>query len=113
MAGRCFDLVTTHFFLDCLSERDVDVLLLQVKPLLKRDARWVVSEFKIPAGLMRLPGRLLVWTLYAAFRLLTGLRIRQLPDYAAAFHRHGFRRVRHASSLLGLLLSEIWTLADS
>ena len=113
LQGQSFDLVTTHFFLDCLTEAETSLLISRIKPLLRPDARWIVSEFHIPKGAMRLPARLLVWGLYAAFGLLTGLRVRHLPDHAAAFHRRGFLRVRHATSLGGLLLSETWVMRDS
>ena len=113
LQGQSFDLVTTHFFLDCLTEAETSLLISRIKPLLRPDARWIVSEFHIPKGAMRLPARLLVCGLYAAFGLLTGLRVRHLPDHAAAFHRRGFLRVRHATSLGGLLLSETWVMRDS
>ncbi len=108
-----FDLVATHFVLDCMPERDIDLLVSQVKPLLAEEGRWVVSEFNIPQGAMHVPARLLVWTLYVAFRLLAGLRVRKLPDYATVFSRHDFKRVRRVPSLCGLLVSEVWVQTGS
>ncbi|HEY0795838.1 MAG TPA: class I SAM-dependent methyltransferase [Acidisarcina sp.] len=109
-----FDLVVTHFFLDCLSNADLGILLDRILPHLEPDALWVLSEFAIPeAGpgfgkLKPMAGRLLVFGLYRAFGALTGLRTRSLPDYAAAFRARGFRQAEGAARLGGLLVSEIW-----
>ncbi len=103
-----FDLVATHFFLDCLTTAEVESLADRVKPLLSLDARWILSEFNIPASGFRLPARLLVRLLYLGFRLLTGLRTQQLPDYRAALLRTGFERLQTVQTLGGVLVSEVW-----
>ena len=112
LRGAPFDLVVTHFFLDCLSERDTAMLVDETMPMLDRNARWVVSEFNIPHGPMHVPARIVVWILYAAFRLLTGLRAQQLPNHAAILRRRGFTLKRYSTSLRGLLRSEVWACSD-
>ena len=57
---------------------------------------------------MRLPARLLVRSLYLAFRLLTGLRTTHLPDYATPLTQAGLNRVAHQHRLAGLLTTELW-----
>ncbi|HVA63247.1 MAG TPA: class I SAM-dependent methyltransferase [Terriglobales bacterium] len=105
-----YDLVVTHFFLDCLSEAELEALLAGVLPHLAPNARWLVSEFAVaPRGWRRLPTRLVVGGLYLAFRWITGLQVRRLPDYAAALARHDFRRTALRPFLGGLLRSEQWT----
>src|SRR5665213_1652970 len=63
-----YDLVATHFFLDCLSTEEVRELALKLRPFVAAEARWVVSEFAIPQGwfgrLIALP---LITALYGAF----------------------------------------------
>ena len=113
VTAESFDLVATHFFLDCLTTAQVAALLERVKPLLRPGARWVVSEFDIPRGAMRPPAALIVRGLYAAFRALTGLRTQRLPDYREPFEQQGFVCRRSVTSLCGLLVSELWTLDDS
>jgi ubiquinone/menaquinone biosynthesis C-methylase UbiE len=43
-----FDLIVTHFFLDCFNETDIVSLLSRVDAAVKENALWVVSEFAIP-----------------------------------------------------------------
>ncbi|AFL89775.1 hypothetical protein Terro_3561 [Terriglobus roseus DSM 18391] len=109
-----FDLVTTHFFLDCLSTAQVDRLVGDVKPRMTANARWVVSEFSVPPrGAMRLPAWTIVRGLYLGFRLLTGLRTQRLPDYRSVLQAHGFVLDQQTCMLAGLLTSELWRLDKS
>lgn len=108
VSDRRYDLVTTHFFLDCLPSAEVELLVMQVAAAMTDDAVWVVSEFRVPRGWLRGPATVMVRGLYAAFRLLTGLRVSELPDYEAAMGQAGLRRVEQRLSLGGILTSEIW-----
>ncbi len=114
-SGTRYDLVVTHFFLDCLTGPEADALITRVRARLAPGARWLVSEFQIPVS-----GRFRAWlargiisALYAAFRLLTGLSVRKLPPWADLLARHGFRRRASHSSLGGLLVSELWELPQA
>jgi ubiquinone/menaquinone biosynthesis C-methylase UbiE len=107
-----YDLVATHFFLDCISQEEVAVLIRNLAPRLAPGALWLISEFAIPA---RQPAasasRWVVSGLYRIFGLLTGLRTRRLPDYALHLRQSGFSLRDRKSHLGGLLLSELWTIA--
>jgi SAM-dependent methyltransferase len=111
-----FDLVVSHFFLDCLTTAEAEALAGSVRTHLVRrdlteDARWVVSDFAVPEGFAgRLVGRVLVGFLYCVFGVLTGLRIRKLPDHTAALRSTGFVLEERREMLLGLLFSEVWRL---
>jgi hypothetical protein len=104
------DLICTHFFLDCLTQREVEALIARLALTLRpKPAYWLISDFRIPPfGSMHWPARLLVRELYLAFRVLTGLRVRHLPDHASALARAGFNRVDRHLSLGGLLATELW-----
>lgn len=105
-----FDLVYTHFFLDCLTDEEVGRLARQVAARLAPGAMWVVSEFAVPSsGPGRVIGRSLVAFLYRAFGLLTGLAVRRLPDHHAALTGAGFSLHARRGWLLGVLVSEWWT----
>lgn len=108
-ATRRYDLVVTHFFLDCLTESQVEALIAGVLPRLAPDALWLVSDFRLPDGAMRLPAKVLVGSLYLAFRILTGLRTKSLPDHTAALTRAGFTRIACHYSLHGILTTELWS----
>ena len=109
-----YDLVATHFFLDCLTPQETDALLARLRPHLAPGALWVVSEFDIPPGPLRAAlCRLIVAALYAAFRTLTGLRIRQIPPWRDSLARAGFVPRASRSWLGGLLVSELWQLREA
>ena len=103
------DLIVTHFFLDCLSQTEVDELTTRLAESLQPGTLLLVSDFAIPATpLLRGAARLYIRALYLAFRLLTGLRVQALPDPQAALLQSGFRLVARHAKLLGLLYSELW-----
>ena len=110
---RSYDLVVTHFFLDCLTQSELDGLCARIAPHVQPRTLWVVSDFRIPADGMRWPARGLIRLLYLAFRLLTGLRTTALPDDAAALTAVGFAQVGRHESLGGLLTSEVWEYTPS
>ncbi len=105
-----FDLVVTHFFLDCLSQPQLEDLVCSIAARAQTGTRWVLSEFHVARGWRGLPARVLVASLYRAFRLLTGLPVKQLPDHAGALRHTGFTRIAYRQRLAGMLVSELWEL---
>lgn len=105
-----YDLIATHFFLDCLTTAEVAELAEKLLRHAAPHARWVVSEFAIPKGLFGwLVARPLVRTLYLAFRVLTGLQVQRLPRYKEALEAAGWKKVKEKKRLGGLLVSELWS----
>lgn len=102
------DLVTTHFVLDCLTQEETDALIGRLAPVLVPGGLWVVSEFRIPGGRLRLAARAYVRALYLAFRVLTGLRVSRLPDHETPMLRAGLRLTSERERLFGLLVSQLW-----
>ena len=105
---RGYDAVVTHFFFDCFTTEELAVLVARIAAALPDGASWIVSEFAIPEGGAGLFARLLVRSLYLAFRVLTGLRITRLPDHASALVAAGFTCAGVETSLAGTLRSEHW-----
>ena len=104
-----YDLFVTHFFLDCLSTGEVAQLALRIRRHAAADATWVISEFAVPEGILgRAVARPLVSALYWAFRWLTGLQVRHLPDHRSALRQAGFILLQRRRRLGGLLVSELW-----
>ena len=105
-----YDLVVTHYFLDCFTTEEVKSLVERVAAVASPGASWLVSEFQVPGrGLRRLPAMLLVKALYLSFGILTGLSTNRLPNYAMALETGGFRRMRQTLAIGGLLVSELWS----
>jgi SAM-dependent methyltransferase len=108
--GGAYDLIVTHFFLDCLTTEEAQRLAEKLRSSASPDAVWIVSEFAAPEGWFgRLVARAIIGGLYAAFGLLTGLRVRSLPDHSAALGASGFVLERRRVWLSGLLVSELWS----
>jgi len=104
-----YDLVATHFFLDCLNEAEVRELAARLRNHVSPGAMWVISEFAIPSNFYgRAIVRPLISALYVAFGLLTNLRIRRLPNHRIALAQSGWSLVHQHQWLAGLLVSELW-----
>lgn len=104
-----YDLVVSHFFLDCLTDSEVAALIKRLSPHLTPNAIWLVSEFAVPEkGWRRFGAQMLIRSLYFAFSFLTRLRVREIPDYAKAFDAKGFLRVDETAYLGGVLITEVW-----
>lgn len=104
-----FDLIVSHFFLDCFEEEEVAAIVTRVNAAAADDAIWIVSEFAIPDGpIAGLAGRLLIRALYLAFGILTGLSVRKLPEYGPVLRKTGWTLQDRRRLLRGLLVSERW-----
>ena len=55
--GGPYDLIVTHFFVDCLTQRELDALAIRIRPHLTPNALWLISDFCIPTGRLRLKFR--------------------------------------------------------
>jgi SAM-dependent methyltransferase len=106
-----YDLVVTHFFLDCLTGNELVSLLTNLQPHLAPKATWLVSEFALPEHQPAATlARIVIATLYRAFRILTNLKTQRLPCYASTLRQAGFSMTDSQSYLGGLLVAEIWLL---
>ena len=107
-----YDLIITHFFLDCLATEEVAALAHRLRACVTPTSCWIVSEFAIPKGSFGwFVARPLVAALYLAFSLLTGTSIFSLPSHREAMAHAGFELNLSRSSSAGLLVSEMWTSA--
>jgi SAM-dependent methyltransferase len=102
------DLIVTHFFLDCLTQDEVNQLTASISQRCAPGTLWLLSDFAVPANWLAVPSRIYIRSLYFAFRLLTNLRVQQLPDPQSALTRAGFSRIERYTLLGGLIYTEIW-----
>jgi SAM-dependent methyltransferase len=104
-----YDLIATHFFLDCFAVEELRSLVSRVSERCVSGGHWLVSEFSIPAaGLRRIAAVALIRVMHLFFRIATGLKVNRLPDYAPVLAANGFRIARQCSAAGGLLVSELW-----
>jgi trans-aconitate methyltransferase len=102
------DLIVTHFFLDCLTQPQVNTLAQQLADATQPGTLWLLSDFRIPENPLRPFARAYIRALYFSFRLLTNLRITHLPDPSAALTAAGFHRIAHHQTVGALLYTELW-----
>jgi len=102
------DLVVAHFFFDCFAQDELNALIVRIAAAVSPDALWLVSDFRIPRGPMHWPARIYIRMLYLAFRILTGLQVTRLPDFAAALRAVGLAPMAIHRSLFGVLTAELW-----
>lgn len=103
-----YDLIVTHFFLDCFDEKDAEALVERVARSARNDSRWLISEFH-DSGWW---ARVILNGLYFFFRITTGLKTRRLVDHRPLLQRQGFRLVKTEPARFGLLVSELWERGD-
>ena len=103
-----YDLIATHFFLDCFDESDLAALIERISLAARDDARWVISEFRQPGNW----ARWMVRMLYRFFKLTTGLQTTGLSDHRPLLEKCGFRMVKEQRARGGLLASELWVRAN-
>ncbi len=107
-----YDLIVTHFFLDCFTAAELQVLLARISQHCSPGAKWIVSEFSLPdSGLRRVAAAALIRIMYFFFRITTGLKVNRLPEYAPVLKDNGFRIIHRCSTAGGLLVSELWEYA--
>ncbi len=108
-----YDLIVSHFFLDCLTDEDLERMVARIGPYLTPDATWIVSEFSVPQkGWRSMAAGALIRFLYLAFKTMTHLDVRQIPDYASVLASNGFVRQQQIQFLGGVLSAERWRKND-
>lgn len=108
-AAESYDIVFSHFFLDCFNSEEARHLVQLVSRQLTKQAVWIVSDFRqLRTGWRRLYTGVCLNIMYLFFRFATGLQTRQLPDYNAALEGAGFVKCREQVSMAGLIASEWW-----
>lgn len=104
-----YDLIVTHFFLDCFQEPNLIDVIKTLARTAAKDATWLVSEFSIPEkGIGRIQARCWLGTMYWFFRVTTGIEASELIDYTAFLDEKGFHVVRQHFFRQGMLKSELW-----
>ncbi len=109
LPAACYDLVATHFFLDCFTAKTLPELIAKICASTTEGATWLVADFhQPPHGWRRLWGRLIIATMYRFFRVVAGIEARRLVDYAPLLQAAGFRLTSEEISAHGLIRSQFW-----
>jgi ubiquinone/menaquinone biosynthesis C-methylase UbiE len=104
-----FDLIVTHFFLDCFRPEDLREVVTNLADAAQREARWLLADFRVPrSGFARLRGRVLLATAYGFFRLAAGLRANRLTPPDSLLSAAGFGLAERTLYHGGVLHSDVW-----
>lgn len=108
-----FDLIVTHFFLDCFRPDQLDALLAKLAGAANRRATWLLGDFQTPdAGLSRWRARLILWGMHVFFRAVTNIPARKLTAPDPYLAKHNFKLRQRKVSDWGLLHSDWWERMD-
>ncbi len=107
--SREFDLIVTHFFLDCFTANELTLVVRKLGAMATPEANWLLADFQIaPSGAARLRSRAIVGMLYRFFKITTGLHANQLISPDQEIQKAGFTRHRRKTHDWYLLKSEWW-----
>lgn len=107
---RRFDLIVTHFFLDCFGPEQLENLIDKLGETATEDARWLLADFCIPErGWRRLRARAIHAAMYSFFRATTRLSATRLTPPDGFLCLAGFQLVERRLFNLGLIHSDLWT----
>ena len=104
-----FDLIATHFFLDCFTADSLAEVVAHLGEMASPDAHWLLADFQIaPTRWAGLRCRLIVGLLYRFFRVVCGLKADSLASPDEDLEKAGFFRHSQTTSEWGLLKSDWW-----
>jgi ubiquinone/menaquinone biosynthesis C-methylase UbiE len=106
---RRYDLLVTHFFLDCFAEKTLREVVAKLSAAATDDAVWLIADFHDPPrGWRGFWGRFLIAMMYRFFRLAARIEARRLITYAPLLEAQGFRLTSEITLAGGLLRSQSW-----
>jgi ubiquinone/menaquinone biosynthesis C-methylase UbiE len=104
-----FDAIVTGFFLDCFPPVTLAAVVATLAAAARPRARWLVTDFAVPAGgPARWRARAVHALMYGFFRLATRLPARRLTPPDGLLAAHGFRLAGRRTFNWGLLHADLW-----
>lgn len=104
-----FDLVVTHFFLDCFTPDLLDPVVETLAAAATPGAAWLIADFTLPdAGPSRWRAAAIHALMYAFFRRATRIPARRLTPPEPLLARHGFLNTHATTFEWGLIRSALW-----
>ncbi len=107
---RTYDLVVTHFFLDCFRPDQLAKLMPAIANAAQAHAHWLVADFKVADGncLKRWRSQMILALMYVFFRAVTHLSARRITPPDSLLASTGFALLHRVESDWGLLHSDCW-----
>ena len=107
--AQAFDLVVTHFVLDCFRADQLEKLMPSLAVSATPDARWLLADFQEPAaGFARWRARAILEMMYLFFRSAVGLPAAEWTCPDEWLVQNGFTLRERRTFEWGLLHSDLW-----
>ncbi len=104
-----YDLVVTHFVLDCFRRHDLVTVVDKIAGLAAPQAVWLLADFHVSQGaLARAHAHIWLAAMYLFFRLTTGIKARHLVSPTPLLKGQAFYRIHRRHWWGGLIKSEVW-----
>jgi SAM-dependent methyltransferase len=104
-----YDLIVTHFVLDCFRETELVLIIMKLATAATEDATWLLADFCIPVGgFARARARVWLTLMYGFFRATAGIEATGLIDPAPFLQAHGFALTTQHQFKGAMLKSESW-----
>lgn len=104
-----YDLIVTHFFLDCFTLNEMERLIPMLSKAAKPHAHWIIADFNFPqTWFMKIMALLLVKLLYLFFSTTTGISATKLINPDFFLKKSGFLLHGRKKFCKGLLKSDCW-----
>ena len=111
---QSYDLLATHFFLDCFPGRELQAIIAKLASAAEPGAVWLISDFTIPRkGFVRAHARLWLRMMYTFFRATAGIAANELVDPVPYLNGYGFIRASEHLSRGRMLRSDVYVSAIS
>jgi ubiquinone/menaquinone biosynthesis C-methylase UbiE len=106
---HCYDLLVTHFVLDCFPEAALTGIIKKLARAAADDANWLLADFCVPPdGMARLRARAWLAAMYWFFRVTARIPASELVDPTPFLRAEGFGLARQYLFRKGILKSELW-----
>jgi ubiquinone/menaquinone biosynthesis C-methylase UbiE len=86
-----YDLIVTHFVLDCFPSDQLAEMVETLSRAATADANWLLADFSLPArGFARIRARAWLAVMYRFFRLAARIEAKELVDPSSFLRANGF-----------------------
>jgi ubiquinone/menaquinone biosynthesis C-methylase UbiE len=104
-----FDLIVTHFFLDCFSGDRIADIVNKLWRAAMPNATWLLADFCMPAeGFARVRAGLWLAAMYRFFQITAGIEAKELEDPSPFLRAAGFALANQHLFRSGMLKSQLW-----
>lgn len=102
--SKSFDVIVSHFFLDCFALETLGELVPQIARCLRPGGHWFVSEFTAQTAWQRC----VLWVMYRFFNLTTETEATLFPNYGDVMRSNGLEPARLGTWRAGFIVADDW-----